>query len=168
MHRTAPTSTPGLSPNPTRARPEHRASPQLTPQSHSASPVTPLRRSLHCSRPPSSPSQLRTLSRVAPRAPCPRSAAASRQQLLSTSASLQYISHPSTVHGQCVRSAYAMHKRSAHLLNPQRNHTSLAFQNSQVPTPDVLPLALSSAVMVPFKPDSSLYTDISPTRTAYR
>ena len=91
MHRTAPTSTPGLSPNPTRARPEHRASPQLTPQSHSASPVTPqptLHPSLHCSRPPSSPSLLRTLRRVAPRAPCPRSAAASRQQLLSTSANL--------------------------------------------------------------------------------
>ena len=92
--------------------PPHGASPQLTPQSHSASPLTPqptLHPSLHCSRPPSSSSQLRTLSRVAPRAPCPRSAAASRQQLLSTSASLQYICHPSTVHGQCARSAYAVH-----------------------------------------------------------
>ena len=164
MHRTAPTSTPGLSPNPTRARPEHQASPQLTPQSHSASPITPLRRRLHCSRPPSSPSHLRTLSRVAPRAPCPRSAAASRQQLLSTSASLYDLSCP---HSACARSAYAVHKCSAHLLKPQRIHL-LRFQTSQVPTPDVLPLALSSAVKVPFKPDSSLYTDISPTQTPYR
>eukprot|EP00964_Phaeocystis_antarctica_P041768 scaffold23911_cov70-Phaeocystis_antarctica.AAC.2 len=55
--------------------PPHRAPPQLTPQRLTPHPQPTLRRSLYCSRPPSSPSQPPTRSRAAPRAPRPRSAA---------------------------------------------------------------------------------------------
>ena len=59
--------------------PHRQTSPQPTPQRLTYQPN--LRRSPHCSsRPPSSPGQPATLSRAAPRAPCSRSAAASRQR----------------------------------------------------------------------------------------